>query len=86
MKEKNRENIQIVYIEVSREEAMKRNLLRGRHDDTKEGLTKRFDEYVNNVIPAMNYFKDKKGYQIYTINGEQSIENVHKDIIKALGY
>jgi thymidylate kinase len=34
----------------------------------------------------MNYFKDKKGYQIFTINGEQSIEAVHADIVKALGY
>lgn len=81
-----RENVKIIYIEVGRAEAMKRNLLRGRHDDTEEGLAKRFDEYVNNVIPAMNYFKDKGNYKIYTINGEQSVEDVHKDIIKALGF
>ena len=86
MKFYKRENIKIIYIEVGKEEAMKRNLLRGRHDDTKEGIAKRFDEYVNNVIPSMNYFKEKAGYTIYTINGEQTVENVHKDIIKALGY
>ena len=79
-----RENINIVYIELSKEEAMKRNLLRGRADDTKEGINKRIDEYVNNVIPSMDYFKNKKEYTIYSINGEQSIEDVHKDIIKAL--
>ncbi|MFA6273855.1 MAG: nucleoside monophosphate kinase [Candidatus Paceibacterota bacterium] len=81
-----RENVKIIYIELSEIEAMKRNLLRGRADDTEAGLKKRFDEYKNNVIPAMNYFKDKKGYQIYKINGEQSIEAVHADIVKALGY
>jgi adenylate kinase family enzyme len=80
-----RKNIKIIYIELDREEAMKRNLLRGRHDDTEAGLFKRFEEYKNNVIPAMNYFKDKENYKIYTINGEQIIEDVHKDIIKALG-
>ena len=80
-----RDNVKIIYIELSEAEAMKRNLLRGRPDDTEEGLKKRFAEYVNNVVPAMNYFKNKAGYEIYTINGEQSIENVHKDIIKALG-
>lgn len=79
-----RDQIDIIYIEVGKDEAMKRNLLRGRHDDTEEGLAKRFDEYVNNVVPAMNYFKDKKNYMIHTINGEQTVENVHKDIIKAL--
>lgn len=80
-----RDKVKIIYIEVGKEEAMKRNLLRGRHDDTRAGLAKRFDEYFNNVIPAMNYFKNKKNYEIYTINGEQSVENVHRDIIKALG-
>jgi adenylate kinase len=79
-----REDIKIIYIELSEEEAMKRNLLRGRHDDTKEGLAKRFNEYKNKVLPAMNYFKEKENYTIFTINGEQTIENVHQDIIKAL--
>lgn len=81
-----RNQVKIIYIELSKEEAMKRNLLRGRADDTKEGIEKRFDEYVNNVVPAMEYFRGKDGYTIYTINGEQSIEDVHTDIIKALGY
>ena len=81
-----RENIKVIYIELSEQEAIKRNLLRGRHDDTEEGLRKRFEEYRNKVIPAINYFKNKTGYTIYTINGEQTVENVHKDIIKALEY
>jgi len=81
-----RDHIKIIYIEVGKEESMKRNFLRGRADDTEEGLTKRYNEYINKVLPSMNYFKDKENYEIYTINGEQSVEDVHKDIIKALGY
>ncbi|KKR62129.1 hypothetical protein A2643_02075 [Candidatus Nomurabacteria bacterium RIFCSPHIGHO2_01_FULL_39_220] len=81
-----RRDVKIIYIELSKAEATKRLRLRGRHDDTDQGIRKRFDEYVNNVIPAMNYFKDKENYTIYTINGEQTVEAVHKDIIKALGY
>ncbi|MEK7564243.1 MAG: nucleoside monophosphate kinase [Patescibacteria group bacterium] len=86
MEKSGRKDIKIIYIELSKEEAMKRNLLRGRSDDTEAGLNMRFDEYVNNVVPAMNYFKDKTSYGIYKINGEQSIEDVHKDIINALGF
>jgi len=81
-----REGMKIIYIEISKEEAIKRLKLRGRHDDTDEGIARRFDEYVNNVIPAMNYFKNKADYTIDNINGEQSVENVHRDIIKALGF
>ena len=81
-----RKDVKIIYIELGKEEAVKRLKLRARHDDTDEGIAKRFDEYMNNVIPAMNYFKDKVGYTIYIINGEQGIDDVHKDIIKALNF
>ncbi len=86
MKFYNRKDIKIIYIEISKEEAIKRLKLRGRHDDTDEGVAQRFEEYVNNVIPAMDYFKGKENYTIFTINGEQTVENVHKDIISKLGY
>ena len=85
MKFYGRSEVKIIYIELSKEEAVKRMKLRGRSDDTDEGISNRFDEYVNNVIPSMNYFNEKSGYTIYKINGEQSIEDVHKDIIKTLG-
>ena len=81
-----RDSVKIIYIEVGKEEATKRMFLRGRHDDTEEGISRRFDEYKNNVIPAMNYFQDKKGYEIFTINGEQTREDVFKDIIKTLNF
>ncbi|MFA6392648.1 MAG: nucleoside monophosphate kinase [Candidatus Paceibacterota bacterium] len=84
MKFYNRENIKVIYIELSKEEAIKRMKIRARPDDTDEGIAKRFDEYVKNIIPSMNYFKDKENYKMYMINGEQSIEDVHKEIITKL--
>ena len=81
-----RQGVKIIYIELSKEEATKRMKLRGRTDDTDGGISKRFQEYMNNVIPAMDYFKGKEGYKIYTINGEQPIPDVHKEIIKALEF
>src|ERR1035437_2084857 len=65
MKFYNRDSVHIVYIELDKEEATKRMMLRGRSDDTTEGIAKRFDEYINNVIPSMNYFKEKPGYIIH---------------------
>lgn len=85
MKYYGRSQVAIIYIEVGKEEATKRMKLRARSDDTDEGIARRFDEYVNNVVPAMNYFNGKPGYALHAINGEQTIEQVHADIIKALG-
>lgn len=86
MKFYKREKVKIIYIELSEEEVMRRNLLRARADDTEEGIQKRIEEFKNNVIPSMNYFKDKTGYEIFTINGEQTREEVFQDIIKALNF
>ncbi|HUC88798.1 MAG TPA: nucleoside monophosphate kinase [Candidatus Paceibacterota bacterium] len=85
MKFYNRGDVKVIYIELSKEEAVRRMKLRGRTDDTDEGIANRFDEYVKNVIPSMNYFKGKDGYTIYTINGEQSIPDVYKELISKLG-
>lgn len=84
MKFYKRKNVKVVYLELSKEEAIKRMKLRARPDDTDDGIAKRFDEYIKNVVPSMNYFKGKEGYQIFTINGEQTIEKVHEDIINAI--
>lgn len=80
-----RKEVHLIYIEVGKEEAMKRMKLRARTDDTDEGIETRFDEYIKNVLPSMKYFEGKSGYNMVTINGEQSVEQVHSDIIKALG-
>ncbi len=80
-----RSGIHIVYIELSEQEAIKRMKLRGRSDDTDEGIANRLEEHKNKVVPSMNYFKNKEGYTIHPIKGDQSIEEVHKDIIKELG-
>lgn len=85
MKFFNRNEVKIIYIDLSKEEAIKRMKLRGRSDDTDEGISNRFDEYVNNVIPSMKYFEGKEGYTLYKINGEQSILNVHNEIINSIG-
>ena len=36
--------------------------------------------------PILGWFRANKMYKVVEINGEQSIEAVHNDIDKALGY
>ncbi len=84
MKFFSRGEVDVIYIEISKEESLKRNLLRGRSDDTVEGLNKRYDEYTTNVLPAIEYMKKQKGYTFHRVNGEHSIEEVHQAIISSL--
>lgn len=76
----------IVLMNVSKEWSYSRMMERKRADDTPEKIQNRLDWYEKDVIPSVEYFRNKPGYNFVEINGEQSIEDVHKDIINKLGY
>ncbi len=54
-----------------------------RKDDTREVIKVRLKEYQERTLPLIDYFK-KHGLQIKEVNGEQSVEAVFQDILKAL--
>jgi adenylate kinase len=77
-----KENTYFLLIHISEKEALKRLPKRGRADDDIKDIKKRFKIYRQRTIPAINYLK--KYYRLITINGEQSIEKVFKDILKTI--
>ena len=79
------EDLNIILMNVSEDWSYTRMMERKRADDTAQKIQNRLDWYKQDVISSFEYFRGKKGYNFIEINGEQSIENVHKDIIKALG-
>lgn len=78
-----RQNVEIVYLDITKDEAVARLRARGRHDDTEEGILQRFKEYDNNVIPTLEFLKEN-GYKVHHVNGAQHIDDVHADIKKML--
>ena len=54
-----------------------------RKDDSRAGIASRLREYNEYVVPVLNYFKKEK--ILKSVNGEQSIQNVHRDIVKTIG-
>lgn len=78
----NRSDLYVLYIDISREEAQKRLLLRGRTDDkSKDDINKRLDWFDSEVVPVLDFFKNHADYKFLQIDGERSIEDIHKDII-----
>lgn len=53
-----------------------------RADDDEKGVKKRLEWFQTEVKPAINYYEKRGG--LIKINGEQSIEDVFKDILKVL--
>lgn len=76
-----RESTHYLLIDISREEAYKRMMKRGRVDDTPEAINSRLDYFDKIVTETIEYYRSQK--RLITINGEQSIEDVHQEILKA---
>ncbi len=74
----------VIYMNVSREWAIDRLLGRGRHDDSEEQIKKRLDWFDTDVVPTLDYFKNDSLYNFVEINGEQTIEEVHGEIIQKI--
>jgi adenylate kinase family enzyme len=53
----------------------------GRKDDTADSINKRLDWFDADVKPAIERFRRDRDYDFVEINGEQSIEAVHRDIM-----
>ncbi len=76
----------VVFINISDAEAVKRLVKRGRADDTEAGIRQRLSWTREHIQPILGWFRANPHYQVLEINGEQSVEAVHSDIDKALGY
>lgn len=76
-----REKPFVISIEVSDTWAKDRLKGRGRSDDNDAEIEKRLLWYKENVLPAIEYFKNNPYYQFISINGERSIEEVHAELL-----
>ena len=72
-----------VYLDVSREEVLKRLLARGRADDTEEIINNRIDLYKRETGPVVEYFRDKQGFLEIKAQGDTP-ENIANNIIRRI--
>lgn len=79
-----REKPKVIYLDVSRKWSEEKLLKRGRMDDTNlEKIDARLDWFDKDVMPAVEYFKITPAYTFVNVNGEQTVEEVHREILKA---
>ena len=79
-------NLMTLYIDLPREESIKRLLLRAeiehRADDTRESIESRLKEHETATLPILDYMKTKT--QFVEIDGTPSIEEVTEEIFRVL--
>lgn len=78
------QNYRVVNIDVSRESCIKRLTARNRNDDTPSAIENRMDWYEQDVLPAIEFFRTNKDCIVWDINGEQTPETIHGDIMRKI--
>lgn len=79
-----RADYHVISFDLSEEEARKRMALRHRNDDAAEQIKKRFEWYYSETVPALEELA-RRGRSVHHINGHPSIEEIHKNVLAALG-
>ncbi len=80
------DRVKAIYIDVPKSHVLQRLLKRAdsRADDNPEVIDIRFKEYDEKTYPLLDYFD--RQHCLIRINGDQSIEKVHADILKKLDH
>lgn len=91
--------IKVIHLSISKDEMIKRALGRKRFDDKKDSLERRYQFYIGNVQPSIDYLKERLGSSkvtlidahqpVYTelniIDIEKSIKQVTLNVLQSLG-
>lgn len=67
-----------VYVDVSRREARRRLLSRGRADDTPEAIERRLDYFPRDVVPVLRYYR--RHGRLIRVNGANPPAQVARDV------
>jgi len=70
----------VIHLEADETVVTERLLERGRVDDTKEAISKRFKEYKAVTLPIIKHLEDH-GVAVHHIDGNREPEVIHKEIL-----
>ena len=74
----------VINLETPEDIVRGRMIARSRSDDTKDSIEERLRWYREETLEVLTYYRDRENTQVFDIDGTQSIENVHAQILSAL--
>ena len=79
-----RSNVIPIFLETSEEWSTQRLLGRGRNDDNLKSIKKRLAYFEKDVAPVIDYYEKESKHKLIKVNGEQSVEDVHREILEKI--
>lgn len=76
--------IDVINIETPEAVVRGRMQERARADDTTDSIEERLRWYREDTIPVLEYYRTRPNTRLHNLDGTQSIEGVHEQIIQAL--
>jgi adenylate kinase len=82
------EKVKAIFIDVPKSKILarlkKRGSIESRKDDNPEVIETRFQEYDEKTYPLVHYFE--KQHHLIKVHGDQTVENVHTEIMRRLSH
>lgn len=79
-----RTHLHIIDLDTPEEVVRKRMLSRARTDDSEESIETRLRLYREDTLPVLTYYRRRPDTTVHDLDGTDSIEGVHQQILKAL--
>lgn len=79
-----RNHIQVINLDTPEAVVRERMLGRARADDTLEAIESRLRWYREDTLPVLDYYRQQANVVVHDIDGNNSIDSVHEQILVAL--
>lgn len=79
-----RKNIHVINLDTPEEVVRARMQSRARADDTTESIEERLRWYREDTLPVLDYYRVRPDVHVHDIDGMDTIDGVHEQILKAL--
>lgn len=79
-----RKNVTIINLNTPEEVVRERMIVRARKDDTLESIEARLKWYREETLPVLEYYRERAITKVVDIDGTDTIDGVHAQILSAL--
>lgn len=79
-----RGHLDIINLSTPEEVVRERMMARARKDDTTDSIEERLRWYKEETVPVLDYYRNRPNTKVHDLNGTDTIEGVHEQIISAL--
>lgn len=79
-----RTKLQVINLDTPEEVVRKRMLERARTDDSEESIETRLRLYREDTLPVLTYYRRREDTTVHDLDGTDTIDGVHKQILEAL--